>query len=179
MRRLGTKLLIGLVVAVALALGASSDMRAAAKAAAKAAVTATTPVATSDATAIAAAKASAKTVKPKAAPAPAVSDSVLPSTPLPGSTLVTAAPVPQAGTAQGKVTRGAACIKKFQKVAPSDQKAATLRARALGVRPGVAGRNSLAATLSGAPAGGAGALCRPSARHRRPRRNPALFRSLR
>ena len=162
MRRLGTKLLIGLVVAVALALGASSDMRAAAKAAAKATVTATTPVATRTPPPSPPAKASAKTVKPKATPAPAAADSVLPSTPLPGTTLAAAAPVPQAGAAQGKVHPGRGVD------ARSSRRSRLPTRRPPPCAPGRSGSGLawLVGTASpprcaGAPAGGAGAFAAP------------------
>jgi FtsP/CotA-like multicopper oxidase with cupredoxin domain len=48
---------------------------------------------------------------------------------------------PQAATAEGKVTRDAAYVQKFKRVAPSVRKAAALGARARGLKPGVAGRN--------------------------------------
>jgi hypothetical protein len=66
------------------------------------------------------------------------------------------AEAPQAGKGKGKVTKDEVFPKKFQKVAPSEQKAAAKRAAKLGVKPGVAGRTDLTAaavTPADLPAG--------------------------
>ena len=161
MRKFGTKLLIGLVMAVALAFGAGSDMRAAARAAVAGAVGASpaSPAAPAAGDATGSIKEAAKptarattTAKPIAKPKTnpdATVAAVLPSHPLPGTSLAAAAAAaPQSGAANGKGVRNAAYYKKFQKMSPAAQKAAARQARALGVKPGVAGRNSLAATLA-------------------------------
>ena len=55
------------------------------------------------------------------------------------------AAAPQGGQAKGQLTRDEVFPKKFQKVAPSEQKAAATRAAKSGMKPGVAGRTDITA----------------------------------
>ncbi len=125
------------------------------------AVRATSAGKTAGTTSTAAAKSTAKASTGGSAPEktnatsttnPGTGDSVLPSRSFLDPTVVlrVPAPSPQDRAAKGQATRDRAWAKKFQKAVPSDQKAAQLRARAQGMKPGVAGRNRLADTLSGA-----------------------------
>jgi FtsP/CotA-like multicopper oxidase with cupredoxin domain len=160
MNRIGPKMLIGLVVALALAFGASSDMRAAAKAAAKATANASAKANGNEAGKPAAGATTTARAMAKPAPKPEpTTGALLPSKPLTGATVAAA---PQAGATHRKGTRDAAYAKKFQKIDPAAQKAAAAAARARGLRPGVAGRNKLAVTLAGNDApGGGGAFTTP------------------
>ena len=121
------------------------------------------------------AKAAATTATAKAKPTTTPTAKTTPATaaratgaatapPVAGATAKEAAGAPQAGRTTGKGTRDQAYVTKFKRIAPSEQKAAALGARARGLKPGVAGRNSVAATLAGAKqTGGVGLLGGPQA----------------
>jgi FtsP/CotA-like multicopper oxidase with cupredoxin domain len=140
MDRLRARLLIGLVVAVALAWGATLDLTAA-----KAAVKAT---ATVTADAVAPAKAPAKTTARTARRATATVASVLPSEPFPGTLAAAVAGATPQGKAKGKVTRDQAYVEKFKRIAPSQQKAAAKAARLKGLKPGIAGVTAMDVGIS-------------------------------
>ncbi len=137
------RLLIGLVLAVALAWGASPDLRATAKAAA-------------DATAKAAVKAATPDAKADPTTTP-----LLPAKPIMGAsapettaaTTPAAAAAPQGGQAKGKVTRDAVYVDKFKRVAPSVQKEAARQARLRGLKPGVAGLAKVGIMAAAPPLG--------------------------
>ncbi|RPJ84374.1 MAG: hypothetical protein EHM13_04615, partial [Acidobacteria bacterium] len=147
MSRLRLRLLIGLVVAVALAWGATLDLtaaKAAAKATAKAVATAT---AATKAPATGAAKPAAKAAKATtAARLATMGGALLPSRPVLGSILAEAAAAAQ-GKGKGKATRDDVA-KKFQKVPPSELKAAAKRAVAKGMKPGVASLSAAGLTAA-------------------------------
>ncbi len=136
MSRRSIRIAFGLALVVALAWGLGPNVRAAATAAAKATALAMTGEAT-------AAPAAASAVVPSRAAtvAPAGEPEPIPSRSLAGVITDDAAAgqAAQGKTKPGKVTRDQLYPAKFQKLAPSEQKAAAKRAADLGLKPGVAG----------------------------------------
>ncbi len=141
MNRLKVRLLVGLVVAVALAWGAGRGLRAATGGApAKPSLTATTANGTATAAAKPDAKATPATPLLTARP---VMELNTPAAPAAGA--------PQGGKSNGKPTRDQVFVDKFKRVAPSQQKAAAKRAAKLGLKPGIAGLGGIGALAVQAP----------------------------